>query len=133
MVSGWGLEVREDLGNTHSSNLYSPHPVARASREAAQLATDCVGPVRQTRSISQYSYRPHPVARASREAAQLATDRVGHVRQTPSTCQYIVTVRQCGKKKTADIRKVQPHMNKNALPVPLPSQVFEGSRLDFRK
>ena len=30
------------------------------------------------------------------------------------------------RKKTADIRKVQPHMNKNALPVPLPSQVPLG-------
>ena len=29
------------------------------------------------------------------------------------------------RKKTTDIRKVQLHMNKNALPVPLPSQVLE--------
>ena len=28
------------------------------------------------------------------------------------------------RNKTADIRKVQPRMNKNALPVPLPSQVY---------
>ena len=54
MVSGWGLEVREDLGNTHSSNLYSPTPWrerAAKRRSSLQIASDPCARLAQSPNI----------------------------------------------------------------------------------
>ena len=65
----------------------------------------------------------------SDETQLLATDRVGQVRQNHSSRQYFYS--SPVRKNKADIRKVQPHMNQNALPVPLPSQVYVGRFWEF--
>ena len=111
------------MGNAHSSNLYSPTPWrerAAKRRSSLQIASDPCARLAQSPNIltGRIPWRE----RAAKRRSSLQTASVTCARLAPPANIFVYS--SPVRKTIADTRKVQPLMNKNALPVQLLSQVF---------
>ena len=113
---------------THSSNLYSPTPWrerAAKRRSSLQIASDPCARLAQSPNIltGRIPWRE----RAAKRRSSLQTASVTCARLAPPANIFVYS--SPVRKTIADTRKVQPLMNKNALPVQLLSQVPLGGFL----
>ena len=124
---------RSRAGSSHNlSKLASCRPRRRASEPRSGVAR-CSGSCAQgsLNSLNSYSSPVRKSTADIRKGQRASEPRSGVARCSGSSAQGSLNSSNSSsspvRKNAADIRKVQPHMNNHALPVPLPSQVFEWS------